>query len=198
MMCWRTAAALAAVASFASAYAAAQSAPEARGFSLRGGYSHIDFDDWGADDPDGHALQVYATYSFNRWLSAESGWFDASRVTGEVIEAPITILPDVRTLEARALTLGPRVRWQFDSGLSLYATGGYSRTNHFYRRVGGTFAIPDFTTGETRHDDEWFYGAGIGYALNDRAGVQLDYRRLEFSDLPLHSVGVLFSYRFGG
>ena len=40
--------------------------------------------------------------------------------------------------------------------------------------------------------------AGIGYALNDRAGVQLDYRRLEFSDLPLHSVGVLFSYRFGG
>ena len=187
----------AAAAAFTNGNAVAQSADEASGFSMRGGYSYIDFDNWGADDPDGHALQVYAGYSFNRWLSAELGWFDASRVSGEVIDAPITILPDERTLEARALTLGPRAQWRFDSGLNLYATAGYSRTSHFYRRVGGTFAIPDFTTGETRHDDEWFYGAGIGYAVNDRAGVQLDYRRLEFSDLPLNSVGVLFSYRFG-
>jgi opacity protein-like surface antigen len=166
--------------------------------SLRAGYSHTNFDDWGAADPDGHAWQVFVSYAWSPLLALELGWLDASRVSGRVTDAPITIFPDERTVEARAMTLGPRLQGRLPGGFNIYVTAGYQRSSHFYRRVGGTLITPDFTNGETRHDDEIFYGGGVGYALTERAGIQLDYRRLEFSDLPMHNLALLVSWRFGG
>lgn len=140
----------------------------------------------------GYALAL--GYLLTEQLSVEVGYLDLGDIELRFSTTTTSFnLADVHPESGDGFTAGVRYQYPLAAGFSAQARAGLFAWEGDYDTHRGSTQVDG--DGESAVDAYW--GVGVGYALNERIGVDLEYRRFEFNRYPTEFITLGAQWRFG-
>lgn len=151
------------------------------------------------DDDRDTGYKLYGGYRFNRYLSAEGGWFDLGKFGFSADTTPTGTLTGSSRI--RGINLDVVGTLPLTERLAAFARAG---VNHAEAKdaFGGTGAVTVLNPNPSKRDTNYKFGVGLQYALTDALSMRAEAERYRVDDavgnrgdIDLFSVGLV--YRFG-
>lgn len=127
-------------------------------------------------------------------LSAELGYLDLSEVKLNFNTGATAIdLAKFHPESGSGVTLGMRYSYPLSSSFSAQARAGLFAWSGDYTTHRGDGKVDHDTESHT----DFYWGAGVGYALSDRVDLGVDFQRIEFQRYPTTLLTAGVRWRFG-
>ncbi len=143
-------------------------------------------------DRDGYGLAL--GMALTERLAVEIGYLELGDVELRFSSPSTSIdLAQVHPESGDGFTAGLRYRYPLAAGFSAQARAGLFAWEGDYRTYRGAARVDDDAESEV----DFYWGIGAGYALSERLGVDVEYRRIEFSRYPTGFFSVGLQWRLG-